>query len=168
MSKNNRGADFDRYDIAILSALATNNRLTTVELATVVHLSRTAVSRRITSLKRAGVLSSAAEVLNYELLGFGVRAIVDVNAPSHTAESLRKELLREAEVLGVSVIAGDGLLSLDIIATNMDHLHRFVASLQKRGQTTTKIVFSRQPSALTLVERMRAIDQQAEKRLVSG
>jgi Lrp/AsnC family leucine-responsive transcriptional regulator len=159
-------SDLDRYDVAILSALATNTRLTTVELAAMVHLSRTAVSRRITTLKRLRVLNDAAEVLNYESLGFGVRAVVEVSAPSQTSEALRKRLLVQPEVLTVAVIAGDGLLSLDVIAVNMEHLHSFVNSLQRSGETSTKIVFAASKSLLTLVERMRMLNEHVGNGLV--
>lgn len=148
----------DKYDVAILSALATNIRLTTVELATIVHLSRTAVSRRIAALKRAHVLNNAAEVLNYETLGFAVRAVVEIRFPSQAAEALRKRLLVQPEVLTVAVVAGDGLLSLDVIAVNMEHLHEFIHTLQESGETSTKIIFAEDKSELTLVQRMRMLN----------
>lgn len=166
VSSNKKNNDLDRYDVAILSALASNTRLTTVELASMVHLSRTAVSRRIASLKRANVLNTDADVLNYESLGFHVRAVVEVNAPSRMAESLRKELLVQPEVLTVSIIAGDGLLCLDVIAIDTDHLHSFVRSLQNSGDTSTKIVFAEDKSQLTLIERMRLLGDQAGENLV--
>lgn len=166
VSSNKKNNDLDRYDVAILSALASNTRLTTVELASMVHLSRTAVSRRIASLKRANVLNADADVLNYETLGFKVRAVVEVNAPSRMAENLRKELLVKPEVLTVSIIAGDGLLCLDVIAIDTDHLHSFVRSLQDSGDTSTKIVFAEDKSQLTLIERMRLLSDQAGENLV--
>ena len=166
VGNNKRRSELDRYDVAILSALATNTRLTTVELASMVHLSRTAVSRRIAALKRSQILNDAAEVLNYEMLGFGVRATVEVSAPSQTAESLRKKLLLEPEVLAVSVIAGDGLLSLDVIAIDMDHLHSFINSLQRSADTSTKIIFAEEKSHLTLVDRMRILQERSSSELV--
>lgn len=166
MSAKKRRAELDRYDVAILSALATNTRLTTVEIANIVHLSRTAVSRRIAALKRMNVLSDSADVLNYELIGFGVRAVVELSAPNHVAKSLKKTLLLRPEVLTVSVIAGDGSLSLDVIAVDMDHLHGFVHSLQESGETTTKIVFAEEKSQLTLVDRMRLLSENQVHELV--
>jgi len=166
VSEKKRRADLDRYDLAILSALATNTRLTTVELATIVHLSRTAVSRRIAALKRMNVLSDSADVLNYELIGFGVRAVVELLAPGHIAKILKQTLLQRPEVLTVSVIAGDGLLSLDVIAVDMDHLHGFVHSLQDSGETTTKIVFAEEKSQLTLVDRVRLLNEEKSYELV--
>lgn len=158
MNTPKRHAELDRYDVAILSALATKTRLTTVEIATMVHLSRTAVSRRITALKRAQVLNDAAEVLNYEPLGFAVRAFVEIKSPSQAAEALRKRLRIQPEVLTVAVIAGDGLLCLDVIAVDMEHLHKFLGTLQKSGETSTKIIYSKEKSELTLVQRMRLLN----------
>ncbi len=166
VSTHKRHSELDKYDVAILSALATNTRLSTVELAAMVHLSRTAVSRRISTLKRTRALNDAAEVLNYESLGFGVRAVVEVNAPSQAAEALRKRLLVQPEVLTVAVIAGDGLLSLDVIAVDMDHLHSFINTLQRSGDTSTKIVFAEDKSQLTLVERMRMLNEHVGNGLV--
>lgn len=161
MNKNKRQVDLDKYDVAILSALATNTRLTTVEIATIVHLSRTAVSRRIASLKKMNVLNDSADVINYESIGFEVRAMVEVSAPSHIAVSLRQKLLVRPEVLSVSVIAGDGLLCLEVIAVNMEHLHGFVRFVQKSGDTSTKIVFAEERSRLTLVDRMRILKEES-------
>ena len=151
-------AHLDRYDVAILSALATNTRLTTVEIANTVHLSRTAVSRRIVNLKRKGVLNDDGDVLNYELIGFNVRAVVEVAVRDWNASALKAELLHRPEVLTVSIIAHDGSLSLDAIAVDMEHLHAFVESLQQFGDTVTKVVFAAEKSRLTLADRMRLLN----------
>lgn len=159
MSKKNNGAELDRYDLAILSALSQNNRLTTVDLAQRVHLSRTAVSRRIATLKRTKVLKDAADVLDYESIGFRVRAKVEVAVHSMTVSAVKPKLLEHPEVLSVAVVAGDGLLCLDVIAFDMDHLHSFVGSLQDEGNTTTKVIFAEEKSRLTLAERMQRLNE---------
>jgi Lrp/AsnC family leucine-responsive transcriptional regulator len=159
-------AGLDKYDVAILSALSANTRLTTVELAGKVHLSRTAVSRRIATLKRMKVLNDAGDVLNYELIGFKVRANVEVATNGRSASSVKPRLLEYPEVLSVAVIAGDGLLSLDVIAFDMHHLHRFVTSIQENGETTTKILFAEEKSRLSLVERMQRLDEKSRNSLV--
>jgi len=166
VSTHKKHTELDRYDVAILSALSTNTRLTTVEIAGMVHLSRTAVSRRIAALKGSHVLNDAAEVLNYEPLGFAVRAVVEIRSPSQTAEALRKHLLIQPEVLTVAVIAGDGLLNVDVIAVDVEHLHAFIKTLQKSGETSTKIIFAEDKSHLTLVQRMRMLNEHVGNGLV--
>lgn len=151
--------ELDKYDVAILSALSINTRLTTVELAQKVHLSRTAVSRRIASLKRMNVLRDSADVLNYETMGFKVRATVEISVPGQATATIKPKLLQCPEVLSVAVMAGDGLLCLDVIAVDMDHLHSFINSVQENGNTTTKVIFAEEKSHLTLVERMRKLSE---------
>ena len=161
-----RHTELDRYDVAILSALSVNTRLTTVELAEKVHLSRTAVSRRISTLKRMNVLNDSADVLNYESMGFKVRANVEISAPGQVTNTLKPNLLQRPEVLSVAVMAGDGLLCLDVIAVDMEHLHSFINSVQENGDTTTKIIFAEEKSHLTLVERMRKLSDESAVGLV--
>lgn len=161
-----RRPELDKYDVAILSALSVNTRLTTVELAQRVHLSRTAVSRRIAALKKMNVLNDAADVLNYESMGFKVRANVEISAPGQATHSIKPKLLQCPEVLSVAVMAGDGLLCLDVIAVDMDHLHSFIHSVQENGNTTTKVIFAEEKSQLTLVERMRKLSEDSVDSLV--
>ena len=156
-----RGPELDRYDVAILSALLVNTRLTTVELAQKVHLSRTAVSRRITALRRMNVLNDSADVLNYESMGFKVRASVEISAPGQATTAIKPKLLQRPEVLSVAVMAGDGLLCLDVIAVDMSHLHSFINSVQENGDTTTKVIFAEEKSQLTLMERMRKLNEES-------
>ena len=159
VAKKNKRPDLDKYDLAILSALSLNTRLTTVDLAQRVHLSRTAVSRRIAALKRMKVLNDSADVLNYESIGFKVRATVEISVNGHAAAAMKPDLLQRPEVLSIAVIAGDGLLSADVIAFDMDHLHSFIRSIQDGGDTTTKVIFAAEKSQLTLVERMRRLSE---------
>lgn len=163
VSNRRQHTQLDKYDVAILSALATNNRLTTVEIASLVHLSRTAVSRRIAALKRMKVLSDSAYVLDYASIGFNVRAFIEVSAPSHIVKSLKKKLLLAPEVLTVAVIVGDGLLNLDVIAVDMEHLNDFVESIQGSGTTSTRIVLAEEESKVTLAERFRMLDEEATR-----
>lgn len=155
----------DRYDLAILSALSKNTRLTTVELAGQVHLSRTAVSRRIVALRRMNVLNEAADVLNYETMGFKVRASIELATNGRSTSMIKPRLLERPEVLSVAIMAGDGVLVLDVIAIDMDHLHSFVNTIQENGETTTKIVFAEEKSRLSLLERMRLISEETHSAL---
>lgn len=166
MKTRKHGMGLDKYDLAILSALSDNTRLTAVQLASKVHLSRTAVSRRIAALRQMNVLNEAADVLNYETMGFKVRASIEIVANGRATAAIRPRLLERPEVLSVAIMAGDGTLVLDVIAVDMDHLHSFVAAIQENGKTRTKVVFDEEKSNLTLAERMRLITEVTENTLV--
>ena len=109
------------------------------------------------------VLSDSAQVLDYASIGFKVRAFVELSAPSHIVKSLKKKLLLAPEVLTVAVIVGDGLLNLDVIAIDMEHLNDFVESIQGSGTTSTRIVLAEEESKLTLAERFRMLDKEATR-----
>ena len=96
-----------------------------------------------------------ADILNLDRAYQSNNGLVGINA-------LKKSLLMRPEVLSIAIIAGNGLLSLNVTATDLAHLHRFVHSLQKNGDSTTKIVFAEEKSQLTLVERMRILKDQTE------
>jgi len=107
------------------------------------------------------VLNDSADVLNYESMGFKVRASVEISAPGQATKVIKPKLLERPEVLSVAVMAGDGLLCLDVIAIDMDHLHSFINSVQQNGDTTTKVIFAEEKSQLTLVERMRKLSEES-------
>ena len=121
------GHNFDSFDIAILSALETEPRLTTVELAEIVHLSRTAVSKRISSLKKSGVFRSHSNSLDFSVLGFDVFASVELSPTLKTLEVSKREILEMPEVLCITVPSGDSMLLIDTICIDMKHFHRFVS-----------------------------------------
>jgi hypothetical protein len=112
------------------------------------------------------VLNDAGDVLNYELMGFKVRATVEIATNGRSKSLVKPKLLEHPEVLSVAVIAGDGLLSLDVIAFDMRHLHQFVNMVQEDGETTTKILFAEEKSQLSLVERMQQLQSKSQDSLV--
>ena len=148
---------FDSFDIAILSALAAEPRLTTVELAQIVHLSRTAVSKRIGCLKESGVFRAHSNTLDFSVLGFDVLAYVELTPTSKTLEVTKGKILEMPEVLCLTVPSGDSMLLLDTIFTDMNHFRHFVKHLQEYGTTSTRIKFLSIDSALSLVERLERL-----------
>ena len=148
---------FDSFDIAILSALETEPRLTTVELAEIVHLSRTAISKRIISLKESGVFRARSNALDLSVLGFDVFASVELAPISKSLDASKKEILEMPEVLCLTVPTGDSMLLIDTVCIDMNHFRRFVKHLQKFGSTSTRIKFSSIDSPLSLADRLKIL-----------
>ena len=159
MSSSNQtlGHSFDSFDIAILSALTAEPRLTTVELAEIVHLSRTAVSKRLSSLRESGVFRVHTNALDLSVLGFDVFASVELALTSKTLEVSRREILEMPEVLCLTVPSGNSMLLIDTVCVDMDHFRHFVKLLQEYGSTTTRIKFSSNDSPLSLIERLEKL-----------
>ena len=159
VKQHSRATNLDSFDIKILSELGCNANVTAVELSEKVHLSRTAVVRRIKNLQKSGIIDGTRTLANYEKLGFSIRAFVLVKAVSRVSHELRIRLLERPEVLSASAIVGDGLLMLDVIAIDSNHLHRFLAWLQDYGDSETSLVLRKHDSTIGLRERIDQVQQ---------
>ena len=154
---------FDSYDIAILTALGRNPRITTVELSKVIHLSRTAIARRILILRDKGAFLDVPDLVSYQALGFDIDATVDIALPSNGVSSASRDLLKKPEVLSVSTTTGFGHLVVRAIAVNMAHFRRLIDYFQRYGDVSTNIVMSTARSTLPLGERMKAVRRLAQE-----
>ena len=148
------GKVLDRHDILILSALSDDPRLPASELGQLAHLSRTAVSRRLVSLKDAGVLKEQPGIVSYEALGFSVHAFVELYGRDKSVEYLTESLFQKPEVVEIAVVASKSLLVVEVIAIDIAHLNDFMTWAQRLGDTETKIMFSRSRSTMSLAERL--------------
>lgn len=151
---------FDKYDIAILSALIQDPRSTTVEISSTVHLSRTAVARRLAILRDRSALVDIPDLVSYQSLGFEVDATIEIATPFNGAASVSQELLAMPEVLSVSTTTGRGQLVVRCIALNMSHFRLLVDKIQRFGEVSSNIVMSTTRSRLPLSERLAAISRQ--------
>ncbi len=149
----------DSYDLAILSALEENAGMSTIELSSIVHLSRTAVVRRINNLRNRGLIGYSTVEIDWKKLGFSVSAYVRVAAPSKTSFELLDKLLERPEVLTVSVILGSGLMMMEVIAVDSTHLHQFLTWLQDLADSETNIVLKRHKSRIRVRDRLRMLDR---------
>ena len=153
---------FDSYDIAILTALIENPRITTVELSSAVHLSRTAIARRISILRDKSAFVEIPDLVSYQSLGFDVDATIEITMPFNGAAGASRELLSMPEILSVSTTIGKGHLVVRSIALNMAHFRYLVDKIQRFGEVSTNIVMSTTKSRLPLSERLSAIRQQVD------
>lgn len=155
-------SNVDSYDLAILSALAQDSSLTSKELSAKVHLSRTAVARRINSLRERGLVSVPTSEVNLEELGFGIHAYIHIVSPSKTSFDLLDRLLERPEVLSVSVIIGEGIMLVEAVARHKTHLHRFLTWLKDYGDSTTHLVLKKHRSKINLRDRLALAEQVLE------
>lgn len=150
----------DSYDISILSALIDNPRASAAELTNTVHLSRTAVTRRIASLIESGVLDRLQRSISFEDVGLGVRASIELTTPLCTLDEVCQRLLARPEVLEITVMSGGTTLVADVVAVDIPHLRQFIRSIEGVSDTVTRIVFSKMRSPMTLRDRLRRLEDQ--------
>lgn len=146
---------FDRLDIAILSALNDNPRATSVELAKLVPLSRTAIARRISILRDMGAFTRSAEIISYQALGYEIEAVVDVATQSSGTNCAHKRLLEIPEVLSICSTTGQRQSVLRVISKDMNHFRVVAKQIQEIGDISTNIVISTTKSRTPLEDRLR-------------
>ncbi|MEE4163199.1 MAG: Lrp/AsnC family transcriptional regulator [Woeseiaceae bacterium] len=159
MTDNKPRPAVDSYDLAILAALSADAELTSVELSKLVHLSRTAVTRRITALRDRGILSGARYEIAFEKLGFAIRALVSISAPP-TVDSwgLLDRLMARPEVLDVSMVLGDELLVAEVIAVDTSQLHDFLTWIHDTGYSETRVILKKHRSTIDFRTRMQMVE----------
>ena len=100
----------DRTDLKILKALQDDARISIVELARRVDLTKTPCAERVRRLERAGVIRGYHAELDPNILGNGHVVIVQVLLSSTTAQDLARfndAVRRIPEIQSCHMIAGD-------------------------------------------------------------
>jgi Lrp/AsnC family leucine-responsive transcriptional regulator len=118
----------DKFDLAILSELQADARLTNAELASRVGLSAAPCWRRVRALEVAGFITGYRAEINRQKIGLGVLAFVRLDAERNTGDATR--VLEEAikklpEVISCHYISGTGTFELQVVAQDLDSFSRF-------------------------------------------
>ena len=122
------GPDLDRYDIAILTELQSEARLSNAELASCIGLSAAPTWRRIKWLEQQRYIVGYRAELDRRRIGLGVFAFVRVDAERNTGsatKALEEAIRRLPEVTACHYISGAGTFELQVMATDLDAFSRF-------------------------------------------
>lgn len=118
----------DKFDLAILSELQTDARLTNAELATRVGLSAAPCWRRVRALETNGYIRGYRAELDRQKIGLGVLAFVRLDAERNTGDATRvlEEAIKQLpEVISCHYISGTGTFELQVVAQDLDSFSRF-------------------------------------------
>lgn len=122
----------DATDIQILRTLQQDSRLTTKEVAKLVHLSTTPVFERIKRLEREGYIKRYIAVLNAEKLNLGFMVFCSVKLRGLKREStsaFTSMMLEIPEVTECYNISGHFDYLLKIYAANMKAYQQFLLNV---------------------------------------
>ena len=119
----------DRFDIALLNLLQSDNLATAESLAREVALSPSAIARRVRALREAGLIAADAAILSPGLTADRLRAVVQVQVHEHAEErgiaELRARLAAAKEVQVLLNIAGAVDLLVLVVTRNMREFNAF-------------------------------------------
>ena len=132
--------EFDGYDAAILAALQKDARTTMAQLGRLVHLSQPAVTERVRKLELSGVISGYRAQVNYQRLGYGIRAVVRVGRAEYAR--IVKLVEQTPEVITAYNVTGDDSWVLEIAVIDVAHLDAVVTKFCVVTETATCIVLN--------------------------
>jgi DNA-binding Lrp family transcriptional regulator len=119
----------DSFDRRLLAAIQDNGARTNQELAELVGLSASQISRRRQQLEQDGLISGYAARLSAEKLGFGVRVFVHVSLAAHSPDNSRRfaELVaRTPEIQEAHALTGDSDYLLKVVVRSLKDLSALI------------------------------------------
>lgn len=149
--------ELDEIDLAIVTALQENARLSNKELAARVGLAPSSTHARLRRLVQDKILQGSTVEVAKEALGVGLTALVFVRLARHDAKEmdrLWKALGQVDEVVSSFYVGGEDDLVLHIAVTDVDHLRVLVdviSSTRAVDRVRTELVFQYRSSPLPVL-----------------
>lgn len=147
----------DRIDRAILRELQSSGRLSMVELAARVSLTKTPCTERVRKLEQSGVIRAYHAELDPPRLGAGHVVLVQVQLRATTApdlEAFNRAVGAIPEIQSCYMIAGDFDYLLKVRTCDIDHYRRLlgesISRLPNVQQTHTYVVMETVKDEVTL------------------
>ena len=140
-SENHQPYVIDDTDRQILSLLKDNARIPAKRIAEKTFLSPTAIATRIERLEEEGYITGYHAHLNPELLGFQVKAFINLEVDPVRKKEFYPYIQSQLNVVECNCVTGDFSMLVEVFPTTSD-LDVFINELQHFGRTKTLIVFS--------------------------
>lgn len=122
----------DKFDLAILSELQDNARLTNAELAQRVGLSAAPCWRRVRALEEAGYIKGYHAEIDRHKVGLGVFAFVRLDAERNTGDltrAMEEAIAQIPDVVACHYISGSGTFELQVVARDLDSFSQFARNV---------------------------------------
>lgn len=158
MRSNDKTAQLDATDRALLRVLQADARLSNVELAQRVHLSPSACLRRVKQLEEAGVIAQYVALLNPKAVGQAGTSFTIVNVERTSMDTLSRfeeAVKQEPAILDCFYVAGTNDYLIRFTYSDAEDLERFHAEVLTR---LPGVVRSNSMLVLRTVKRTTALE----------
>lgn len=123
---------FDELDLKILSELTKDASISVPRLSRKLNINASVLYSRIKRLSKKGLIRKFTIVVNYELLGINVKAIIGINRDPKLKANIHTELLKIPEVRMISEVTGRFDILVAVSARTLEELHDVV--IEKIGK----------------------------------
>ena len=141
-SENHQPYVIDDTDRQILSLLKDNARIPAKRIAEKTFLSPTAIAPRLERLEEEGYITGYHAHLNPELLGFQVKAFINLEVDPVRKKEFYPYIQSQLNVVECNCVTGDFSMLVEVLFPTTSDLDVFINELQHFGRTKTLIVFS--------------------------
>ena len=121
-----KNSEFDEIDKIIIQELVEDGRLSYVELAEKVGLSRVAVKDRIRNLINKGVIEKFTAVINSEKFGQNISAFFDVGVEPMKLQEVAQNLADNTNVASIYQMTGPSTLHMHVLVEDFRMLEAFI------------------------------------------
>lgn len=132
--------ELDAHDTRILEELQRDARISMAELGRKVHLSQPAVTERVRKLEIAGYIKGYRAVVDYQRLGYGIRALVRAGRVEYGR--MLQLIEQTPEVVNAFNVTGEDSWILEIAVIDVEHLDAVVTKFCLLAETSTSIVLN--------------------------
>lgn len=130
---------YDKIDKQLLEELIKDGRISYVELAERVNLSRVAVKDRIESLKNKGIIEKFSVVINSEKIGKSVSAFFDVDVEPNRLQEVAQNLADNPSVASIYQMTGPSTLHMHVLVEDFKMLEIFINNELYSVQGITRV-----------------------------
>ncbi len=119
----------DNVDLALLSALYKDSRLSNKDLAEKMGIAPSTSLERVKRMHSEGILKNYYAEVNYRSLGVNLQAMAAIRLDKHTSEMVNSfcdDILSYREVISVFHMGGNNDFMIHLAITDAEHLRDFV------------------------------------------
>ncbi|MDY0406742.1 Lrp/AsnC family transcriptional regulator [Virgibacillus sp. 179-BFC.A HS] len=117
---------YDEIDHKLINELIEDGRISYVELAEKVGISRVAVKERIKVLKEEGVIEKFTITVNSEKFGKQVSAFFEVDVEPKQLQIVAQNLADNPNVASIYQMTGPSTLHMHVLVENFKKLEKFI------------------------------------------
>ncbi len=144
-------------DWQILELLKQDGRISISEIASRLNRSRSNITEHIERLKSQGIITGFEPIIDFEKLGFGIKAFVRLKAESLKHREIISSITKIPEVAECHVLTGSELVIIQLFAKNMSNLREVVDGFTQYGSTQTDIVFATVKDGIEIDNKLRKL-----------
>lgn len=132
----------DKLDRNILNIIQQDGRISIKKIAEKCFISAPSASVRLQNLENHGFINSYTANVNYEKLGYLIKAFVRLDVSYKEMPKFVKFIAKVPNVVECNYITGDAAVQLKVFYKTMTELNEFNASLKDFGNTHTNVAFT--------------------------